>query len=84
MNKLVFTAKAEKQLIRFDLSVRRKIAEGLGTLLDPGLLSILQIKKLKSPFDGYRLRVGDYRILFTREGNEITIYDMGHRKEVYK
>jgi len=84
MNKLIFAAKAEKQLGKFDLTIRREIAEGLGTLLDSDLLSVLDVKKLKSPLGGYRLRIGDYRILFVRDGNEVTIYDIGHRKDVYR
>ena len=35
---------------------------------------------------GYRLRVGDYRVLFTVDDGEIavmTVHRVGHRKEVY-
>lgn len=35
---------------------------------------------------GYRLRVGDYRVLFAIEGGSVavmTVYKVGHRKEVY-
>jgi mRNA interferase RelE/StbE len=43
------------------------------------------IKKLENK-DGYRLRVGDYRILYTINSKEnvIEIYSIGHRKEVYR
>ncbi|MBM4066480.1 MAG: hypothetical protein FJ266_12705 [Planctomycetes bacterium] len=32
----------------------------------------------------YRLRIGDYRILFEIEGQEIIIHRIKHRKEAYK
>lgn len=41
------------------------------------------IKQLSGPDAGYRLRSGDYRILFEVEGDIIVIQKIGHRKEVY-
>ncbi|VAW34467.1 hypothetical protein MNBD_CHLOROFLEXI01-5138 [hydrothermal vent metagenome] len=32
----------------------------------------------------YRLRVGNYRILFNVEENDIFIYRIRHRKDIYK
>ena len=42
-------------------------------------------KKLKESI-GYRLRVGDYRILYTVDNiiQIIEIYKIGHRKNIYK
>ena len=34
--------------------------------------------------DGYRLRVGDYRLLFDVIDNEIAVYDIGLRGQIYK
>ncbi len=43
-----------------------------------------KIKKLKTPFDGaYRLRVGDYRVIFYQEDELILISKVAHRKQVY-
>jgi mRNA interferase RelE/StbE len=44
----------------------------------------LDIKKLKGYDNHYRIRVGDYRVLFFREGNIAKIYDVSHRRDVYK
>jgi len=43
------------------------------------------IKKLKN-MDGYRLRVGAYRVLYTVNEKEklLEIYAIGHRKDVYR
>ncbi|MFC0006292.1 type II toxin-antitoxin system RelE family toxin [Micromonospora siamensis] len=32
---------------------------------------------------GRRLRVGDYRVLYGLDGDELTIHAVGHRKDVY-
>jgi mRNA interferase RelE/StbE len=32
---------------------------------------------------GRRLRVGDYRVLYRLDGDELTIHAVGHRKDVY-
>ncbi len=40
-------------------------------------------KKLKNK-DGYRIRIGSYRVLYTIEEKEIEIYSVTHRKDAYK
>lgn len=42
------------------------------------------VKKLKGFKNKYRLRAGDYRVLFELEGRCIVVYDVGHRKDVYE
>ncbi len=44
----------------------------------------LDIKKLKTPFEGYRIRKGSFRILFIIENKTILIYSIKHRKDAYK
>ncbi len=34
--------------------------------------------------DGYRLRVGNYRVLFDIIDNEIAVYEIGLRGQIYK
>lgn len=45
-------------------------------------------KKLKGVGDGteevYRVRSGDYRVLYVVRPNLIVVLDIGHRKEVYR
>jgi len=43
-------------------------------------------KKLKGTVNSFRLRVGNYRILYDVDNNsmKITIYRVRHRKDVYK
>ena len=44
------------------------------------------VKQLEAEGKFYRLRVGDYRVIFTRIQEKITILvvDVGHRREIYK
>lgn len=41
------------------------------------------IKRLNKADSTYRLRMGDYRILFDIEGKVIIIRRVGHRKDIY-
>ena len=41
-------------------------------------------KKLTKHTPEYRLRVGDWRILFEIEINKIVIYKIKHRKDAYR
>jgi len=40
--------------------------------------------KAMSKNNEYRLRVGNYRILFSIEGNDLTVHDIGLRGQIYK
>jgi mRNA-degrading endonuclease RelE of RelBE toxin-antitoxin system len=43
------------------------------------------VKKLKSPQTGYRLRCGDYRLFFEERGeNKIEVIGVRHRREAYR
>ena len=43
------------------------------------------IKKLKEPFSGFRLRCGDYRLFFdSLADDQIAITSVRHRREAYR
>ncbi len=42
------------------------------------------VKRLTSFTHEYRLRVGDYRVLFEIEGKSIIVYRVRHRREAYR
>jgi len=50
-------------------------------LMEDGLFG--SIKKLTNFTPEYRLRVGNYRVLFEIEGDKIIIYCIKHRKNAY-
>ena len=75
------TKNAEKELISLQSNVALRIGKRLLNLgEDP---HPTQSKKLKNtPY--YRLRVGDYRIIYTIKTRKIKILAIGHRREVYR
>jgi mRNA interferase RelE/StbE len=42
------------------------------------------IKRLQNADNGFRLRMGDYRVLFDVIDDRILIQKVGHRKDVYE
>jgi mRNA interferase RelE/StbE len=42
------------------------------------------VKKLKGSRNEYRLRVGEYRVLFELVGRRIMVYALGQRKDIYR
>lgn len=85
--KLLLKPNAIKSLKAIDAKSRRLIASFLDELEaceDPK--SFKDVKKLKGMENGYRWRVGVYRILGTVEGTTvtITIFKIGHRRDIYR
>jgi len=72
--------KAIKDLKCLPKSEAQKIIAKLQSL-ENGLTG--DIKKLTNFSPEYRLRVGNYRVLFEIEGSKIAVYRVKHRKEVY-
>lgn len=76
-------ARAAKELVSFGKDTVRRIHETLRALMEqprpPGA------RKL-SGREGYRVRVGDYRILYEIDDptHLVRVYTIGHRREVYR
>ena len=60
----------------------RRLIGGKIDLLQDDLTG--DVKKLKGFKRKYRLRVGNYRVLFELEGATVVIYDVGDRKDIYE
>lgn len=69
-----------KDLRSIDSQQSRKILEKI-RLLENDLAG--NVKKLVDFDKAYRLRVGDYRVLFDVQSNHIVIYRIKHRREAY-
>ncbi len=77
-----YDPKVLKQLKKLDKSIAVLILYGIEEFASNPVLT--KIKKLKTPFDGaYRLRIGDYRVVFYQEDNLMLISKIAHRKDVY-
>ena len=82
MYRILLTKRAVKDLGKLNEDVKFRIKEKFNLLLnDPTGIS----KKLSSPLIGtYRLRVGDYRVIFDIDDDKVVILRIGHRKDIYK
>ena len=74
---------AEKELENIPIKVYNKIIKVITSLENKPRPS--HVKKLYGN-KGYRVRVGDYRVLYTINDSEkrIDIFSVAHRKEVYQ
>jgi mRNA interferase RelE/StbE len=74
---------AEKELASLSSQARERITEALRAMTENPFPH--GFKKLKGS-DGYRIRVGDYRVLYrvNHAAKVISVGVIGHRKEVYR
>jgi len=80
-----FTLQSEGDLARLDKTIAQHIADKINWL-SQNIESIIPTP-LKGQFKGkYKLRVGDWRVIysFNHSPQIITIYAVRHRREVYK
>lgn len=73
---------AIKELSKINKLDAIKILTKIETLKD--FPNISNLKKLTNFHPPYRLRVGNYRVLFDIEDNILTVYKVKHRSQVYK
>ena len=78
MFQIIYSKKAEKFLRKQDKLTQRRIVEAISKLPASG-----DIRKLQGAA-GYRLRVGNFRVLFDVNGLIIDIIDIGNRGQIYK
>ena len=82
MYDLVYTFRAEKDIKKLSADIKERIGRTLSRYKqDPhGYSETLIDAKLGA----YRFRIGDYRVIFDIEGNEIVVLRVGHRKDIYR
>ena len=71
---------ALQNLEKLESSISRRIIKKVEELSENPFSK--DIKRLKGG-DDFRLRVGDYRVIFCIEQNKIQILKVGHRKQIY-
>ncbi len=71
--KIELSKRSIKYLNKLDQNTRRRISIHIELLSDNPRNSELDIKKLQGESSLYRLRVGNYRILYTIEDNQLII-----------
>ena len=76
------STEAAKFLKNIDKEDKYRIVEKL-KLLEEGPFS-LPYKKIKGRENTYRIRIGDFRVVYSIRGNEIRVLKIGLRKDIYK
>ncbi len=79
----VLTKKAQKQLDRLSDNIAEPILEAIAGLEEnPRPQGHIKLKGR----DGYRIRVGKYRVIYDIYDNEliVDIITLGHRKDIYE
>ena len=79
---LVYTNRAFKDIQRLDQKLKNRIGNALKRYEhDP----MKHATKLTDPKLGtYRFRIGDYRVIFDIEGEDLVILRIGHRRDIYR
>ncbi|MCD6408489.1 type II toxin-antitoxin system RelE/ParE family toxin [bacterium] len=78
---ILWHKEAEKELKKIEKDIARRIYKKVSLLATNPYLG----EKLKGyTFPFYRLRVGNYRIIYLIEEKKIKIYRIGKREEIYK
>jgi mRNA interferase RelE/StbE len=77
---------AKKELDVLPLRVQHRCYDALLFLAHNPFSEVLHIKKLRGALSLYRLRIGDYRIVYEVNGDvlTVTVIKVGHRSEVYR
>jgi len=85
MYKIQYTSRAYKDFAKLPAQIQKQISGKLD-ILAQNPFTATQVKQLKGEDETYRLRVGDYRVVYYIENEEliITIVRLGHRKDIYQ
>jgi mRNA interferase RelE/StbE len=84
-----FTPHAQRELLKIDrtdaLRILRRLAE-LQKAMDADNTTTFDVKALQGHAARWRLRIGDYRVVYTVEGGQLIIWVLavGNRGDVYR
>jgi len=79
---LVYTRRAVKDIQKLQPGIKKRIGAKL-LQYQSSPLKYAEVMS-DSALGTYRFRVGDYRVIFDIEGNDVVVLRVGHRKEIYR
>lgn len=83
MFQVTYSAQARKALLKMQPKTAHRILDAMARLAeDPGRTD-LDVKKLAGR-EGFRLRLGDWRVIYTKDGQVLAVERIGPRGDVYK
>ena len=81
---LGYTKQAQRQLEKLNPQTALRIVEGCERLKRNPFPDGKHVKKLKGYEELYRLRVGDFRVVFQRSGSRIDVIDVLSKPDFQK
>ena len=84
--KILFQKSAYKEYLALPKAVQKKFDQVLEILSINPLSEVLRFKKIRGKENHYRVRVGDYRMIYSPQASSliVRVIRIGHRKDVYR
>jgi mRNA interferase RelE/StbE len=79
VKEIAFTSAASRQWRKLSAATRAQIDLKLMAFADTGAGDVKALRGIP----GMRLRVGDWRVLFTITSDTILVHAVGHRRDIY-
>jgi mRNA interferase RelE/StbE len=81
-----FTRSAEKEFDKLSAKLKVRVVDALTLLAENPYSELLRIKKLRGMADLYRIRLGDYRLLYEVIDDRLVVLviKIGNRRDVYR
>lgn len=80
--RLVYTQRAIKDIHRLAPDIKKRIGKTLNRYRQAPLNYLEKLEDFR--LGSYRFRIGDFRVIFDLEGEEIVVLRVGHRSEIYR
>jgi mRNA interferase RelE/StbE len=84
--KILFQKSAYKEYRALPKAIQRKFDQVLEILCINPLSEVLRFKKIRGKENHYRVRIGDYRMIYSPQALYliVRVIRIGHRKDVYR
>jgi mRNA interferase RelE/StbE len=84
--KILFQKSAFKEYKALHKEVKKRVDQVLEILSINPLSEVLRYKKIRGKENHYRIRVGEYRIIYSPQERVliVRVIRIGHRKDVYR
>ena len=83
MAEIAYSKSAIKALRRTPVNRAARIRAKIEQLAEDPAALAANVKRLEGR-DGYRLRVGDWRVIFERQGDDLIVLNIGPRGGIYE
>lgn len=83
---LEFAKSARKEFDRLPVRIQDRVLEALTLLSHNPFSELLKVKKLRGAETLYRIRLGDYRVVYEVQKKRliIVVIKVGHRSDIYR